>query len=220
MNVSAVRKLTCTMFLALGSLVWVPTERLAAQNGGDIRQIDRRIEEMVGRSFDDFIWSDISVYQLRDHYLQRLISMMDAASDSDRAALERIGGNSETGSSPAFADMMIRIVQMPQASRGIEEIKKLVAQKYGIDPDDIDEPLLLDAVARARAIVQHRRNRPTEFYLVTSHAEFGETPRLIALIGTTREGANADQVIRMVKAGSDLYAFLGSEPADSGTSPK
>jgi len=191
---------------------------LAAQDQGEMKQLDRRLGQLVGRSFDDFIWSNVSVYQLKDHYLQRLTSVLDAENDADLIALgESMGGS---GDPKVFAEMMIQIVQMPQASRGIEAIKGLVAQKYGIDPEDIDESLLSDAVARARVIVQRRHARPTEFYLVTSKVSSSESPRLIALIGTMREETTNERVIRMVKAGTDLYAFLGSGPADSGTPSK
>jgi len=224
MTIPAARPMRYVSLLALGSLFCMLTQPLKAQDERERTQLDRRIEQMFGTSLDDIIWSDISVYQLRDDYLQRLVASLDAENDADKAALEEIGQRvSATGPLPAFADAMIQIVQMPQTRvGGIDVIKRLVATKYGIDPEDLDETDLTNGAGIARSIVQRRLSRPKEFYLVTSRVSRDESagatapPRIIALVGIARDELTNKQSIKVVKGGTNVYTYLSSNRTDTG----
>lgn len=221
MIIPAARPMRYASLLTLGSLFCMLAQPLKAQDERERTQLDRRIEQMFGTSLDDIIWSDISVYQLKDDYLQRLVASLDAENDADKAALEEIGQRvSATGPLPAFADAMIQIVQMPQTrAGGIDVIKRLAATKYAIDAEDLDETDMNNAAGIARSIVQRRQSRPKEFYLVTSRVSRDETttaaPRIIALVGIARDELTNKQSIKVVKGGTNVYTYLSSNRTDT-----
>ncbi len=215
MTFPAARLSRYAALLALGGLAsCVLAQPMNAQDDRERTRLDRLIAGMIGTSLDDIIWSDIAVYQMRDDFLNRLNASLEAESTADRERLEEIGQIiHEEGPLANFADAMIQIVQDPRARGGVTAIKKLIATKYGVEEDGLDETEVGNASGIARAIVNRRQARPKEFYIIA--AKDIETPRIIALVGVSRDEVTNKQAVKLVRGGSEVFTYLSSNRTDT-----
>ncbi|MCB0712073.1 MAG: hypothetical protein KDD67_07060 [Ignavibacteriae bacterium] len=174
-------------------------------------RLDRQISSLI-RSIDDIIWSDIRIYKLESDFKNRLVTSMQSEDESDIERLKQIGDIIAPEPIPGFEQTALSIAASPAVGNS-RLFRIQLAQRTGLDPDyDIDEAEADRAYSIASTIIQNRKNRPKNFYLVTSSDL--EKPRLIALLGVDLESGRPS-LTSFVKVGTQLHDYLTSSNTDS-----
>jgi hypothetical protein len=200
-------KLASLLAVLVGiALSYVP----AKAQGGDERELvklDRRIKNLI-RSIDDIVWADIMIYKLEDEYKSRLIRSMDAV---DKADIDYVNEKGKSGAlcGEAMADLFDGLRTVVSRARDLKAQKKMLADKYGnCDEEDMDETELQDLIGRVQGVINKRKSRPKEFYIVSSRNK--SNPRLIAFMGINIDPVSNKASIMDVKGGLDMYKYLYS----------
>ena len=187
----------------------------SAQPDSDSEKARTRLDRQIGsliRSIDDIVWSDIRIYKLESDFKTRLVTSMQTEDESDLERLKQIGEIIAPDPIPNFDQMALSIAASP-AVQNSRMFRLQLAQRLGLDPEfDIDEAEADRAYSIAATIIQNRRNRPKNFYLVTSSDP--ANPRLIALLGVDLESGRPS-LTSFVKVGTQLYDYLTSNNTDS-----
>jgi hypothetical protein len=175
-------------------------------------RLDRQIGSLI-RSIDDIVWSNIRIYRLESDFKTRLISSMESEDEADLERLRQIGEIIAPDPIPEFDKMALSIAASP-ATLNVQIFRQQVAQRAGgLDPEfDIDEAEADRAFSIAKTVIQNRRSRPKNFYLVTSPER--DNARLIALLGVDLE-LGEPRLMSFVKVGSQMYDYLTSNNTDS-----
>jgi len=182
----------------------------AKAQGGDDRELvklDRRIKNLI-RSIDDIVWADVMIYKLEDEYKSRLIRSMDA---SDKSDIDYVNDKGKTGSlcGEAMPDLFEALRTAVSRTKDLKNLKKMIADKYGnCDEDDIDETELQDLMSRVQGVINKRKSRPKEFYIVSSRNK--SNPRLIAFLGIDVDPLTNKVGIKDVKGALEMYKYLYS----------
>jgi hypothetical protein len=201
--------------LALCSIAALSQSARAQTEDRETVRLDRRLGTLI-RSIDDIKWQNITIYRLEDEYKQRLIKGMEAEDKGDIEYVESIGQTIAADPLPDFSETVRQLAQSAVTNRGknFARFKAALAQKYSIDPDDLDETELQNALSRTLSVIAKRETRPKEFYLVTSREK--NPPRLIALLGVKpNESTGNPMMTGNPWVGTELYKFLVSNGPDS-----
>ena len=216
MVISVARLASYAASVLLFGLVGASFQPLSAQPEADreITRLNRRLGSLI-RSINDIKWNNITIYRLEEEFRSRLVRGMEA---EDRADLERLAGFCETiYDEPLPGDCAEAMISIASSTIGrqVAGFKRVLAQRYSIDAEYMDDEEIAQAFALARSIVTRREGRPKQFYLVTSRDK--NPARLIALLGVNINESDGDVTIRNVWAGTDLYTYLHNNSTDTTT---
>ena len=201
--------------MILGSLVALLAATTVIAQPTDADKMRTRKDRQIGsliRSIDDIVWSNIRIYKLESDFKNRLVSSMQSEDEADLERLKQIGDILAPDPIPSFDQMALSIAASP-AVVNAQVFRQQVGQRTGHDPEfDVDEAEADRAFSIAKSVIQNRKSRPKEFYLIASRDS--ENPRMIGLLGIDLE-TGRPAMTSFVKIGSNMYDYLSSNNTDS-----
>ena len=202
------------LLLIVGGVVAV-TPPAEAQPESDSEKMRTRLDRQIGaliRSIGDIIWSDVRIYKLESDFKTRLVTSMQSEDEADLERLKQIGEIIAPDPIPSFDQTALSIAASPIVRSG-QTFRTKLGERLMLDPEfEIEEDEANDAYNIAATIIQNRKGRPKNFYLVTSSDH--TNPRLMALLGINLE-TGTPIITSFVKVGTQLYDYLSSNNTDS-----
>jgi hypothetical protein len=136
------------------------------------------------QSLKPFKGKKIAIFRIEG--AQLLGTMLRHMEAEDKVDVDRVQEMCEVITDEPLADCFNTILQLASSERtnsgqNYQAFKLLMSQRYGLDPDDIDDGELMKMLSIVLAVKARREVRPSGFYLVTSE---GKRPEIIGLVST------------------------------------